>query len=69
MAITPAALIEWREAVGGRRYIMCMGAAFVNTILFGAGILSESGYLATFAATVGSYLGARYLEAKNVGSV
>jgi hypothetical protein len=65
MAFDPSIITRWREALGGRRYLMCMGASLVNTLLFAFGILSEMGYLVIFHATVGAYLVARHAEAKN----
>lgn len=56
--MTPATVQRWREAIGGRRFLMCMGAHGVNTTLFVVGLLSEQGYLTTFGLTVGSYLAA-----------
>lgn len=52
----PSQVIEWREALGGRRFLMCMGAALVNTALFAFGLLSEGGYMGAFGMTVGAYL-------------
>lgn len=56
-------------AAGGRRFIMCMGAHFINTALLITHYLSESGYLSTFALTVGAYLAAagwqKHVEAKS----
>lgn len=60
--MTPAQFTEWREACGGRRFLMTMGANGVNTLLFACGRLSEQGYLTTFAATVGAYLLARHMQ-------
>lgn len=63
------ALRDFIAAAGGRRFIMCMGAHFINTALLLAQRLSESGYLSTFALTVGAYLAAtgwqKHMEAKS----
>lgn len=70
--MSPSQLVEWRNALGGRRFLMCMGAHFINTALFVVHFLSEQGYLTTFAATVGMYLGAagwqKHIEAKSASS-
>jgi hypothetical protein len=67
--MTPAALREWLSAAGGRRFIMCMGAHFINTALFATHFLSESGYLTTFGGTVAAYLAAagwqKHMELKS----
>ena len=66
--MTPQDLIGWRKALGGRRFLMFMGAHVINTALFVHGTLSEQGYLITFASTVGAYLAAagwqKHVEAK-----
>lgn len=68
--MTPQNFTAWREALGGRRFILSIGASIVNTGLFVAHILSEQGYLTTFAATIGAYLAVagwqKHVEAKNV---
>lgn len=57
-SVKPSDLAAWREAAGGRRFLMCMGASLVNTGLFACGPLSEQGYLTAFGLTVGAYLAA-----------
>jgi hypothetical protein len=57
------------SALGGRRFLLTIGANTVNTILFWpVGALSEQGYLTTFAATVAAYLASagwqKHVEAK-----
>lgn len=54
----PQQFCAWREAFGGRRFLMTMGASAVNTLLLVYGKLSESAYLTTFLATIGAYLAA-----------
>jgi len=67
--VTPASFTAWRDALGGRRFLMSMGAHLVNTLLFLHGVLSESGYLMTFGSTVAVYVGAnvtqRFIEKRN----
>jgi hypothetical protein len=57
--MTPEQLTAWREAVGGRKFWLCVGCAALNTLLFACGILSESGYLMIIGGTVFTYLGVR----------
>lgn len=52
----------WIYGLGGRRFIMAMGAHFVNTALFVFKILSENGYIILFGMTIGTYLGANTIE-------
>lgn len=70
--MTPALFTEWREAAGGRRFLLTLGAQIINTGLFMLSMLSEQGYLTTFTATVGMYLVAngwqRHQEAKSNGN-
>jgi hypothetical protein len=67
--MTPEQLRAWIAAAGGRRFLMCMGAHFINTALFVFGVLSESGYLTTFMGTVAVYVGAStYQKAKELKS-
>ena len=66
--MTPQQVQAWREALGGRRFLMCMGAHFINTALFVWGPLDQSGYLTTFGGTVAAYLAVagwqKHVEAK-----
>lgn len=54
--MTPQTIKEYREALGGRRFIMTMGAGVVNTGLFAAGIMDQATYQLLTMATVGAYL-------------
>lgn len=68
--MNPETVSAWIAALGGRRYLMCMGASLVNSGLFAAQILSEAGYLTTFMATVGAYITAsgiqKYTEGRQI---
>lgn len=44
------------QAYGGRRFLMVMGCAVVNTLLFAWGSLTEGGYITLTLATVGAYI-------------
>lgn len=60
--MTPEIVAAWMTALGGRRFLMTMGAASVNTVLFVCHTLSENGYLMAFYATIGAYIGANTIE-------
>ena len=63
--MTPYEFTAWREALGGRRFFMTIGANVVNTLIFvGTDKLDQSGYLLTFGATVGAYLAANHMQRK-----
>lgn len=62
--MTPQQFTEWREAIGGRRFLLTVGAGIVDSILFVVGKLSESGYLQLTGATVVVYIAARVYEVK-----
>jgi len=61
--VTPTDVAAWREALGGRKFLLCVGCSGINTALFAAGTLSESGYLMILGGTVFSYIGARVTQA------
>lgn len=58
----PARVAAWLYGLGGRRYVMTMGAAIVNTGLFVFKVLSENGYIILYGMTIGAYLGSNTLE-------
>ena len=63
--MTPQLFTQWLEALGGRRFFLTVGAGIVDTALFAAGKLSESGYLQLTGATVVVYIAAKvYSEVK-----
>jgi hypothetical protein len=45
-------------AAGGRRFVMTVGAGFVDTALLVGGYISEQTYLTLTLATVAVYIGA-----------
>jgi hypothetical protein len=49
---------EWIPAVGGRRFILTVGAGLIDTLLLWFGKLSESGFVTLTLATVATYIGA-----------
>lgn len=61
--MTPAEFTAWREALGGRRFLMTMGAHAVNTGIFvGTDKLDQAGYMTMFMATVAVYVAANYMQ-------
>lgn len=58
----PERVGAWIYGLGGRRFLLTMGGAAVNTALFAFKILSENGYLITFGMTIGAYIGSNTLE-------
>ena len=58
----PETVQAWIYNCGGRRFVMAGGAGLVNTILFAAKILSESGYITLTGMTIGAYLAANTIE-------
>lgn len=60
--IKPSHVGAWIYGFGGRRFVMAGGAGVVNTLLFAAKILSESGYITLTGMTVGAYLAANTIE-------
>lgn len=57
---------------GGRRFFLTLMAALINTLLFVAAILSESGYVTLQLATVATYIagnGAQKFAETKYGSV
>lgn len=60
--INPKQVAAWLYGFGGRRFVMAGGAGLVNSLLFAARVLSESGYITLTAMTVGAYLTANTIE-------
>lgn len=58
----PRQVSAWMYGLGGRRFLMVMGAAAVNTALFATRIMSEAGYITLTLATIGAYLTANTAE-------
>lgn len=54
--MSPELTRAWISALGGRRFLLTIGANLVNSLLFVFGFLTESGYLTTFGGTVAAYL-------------
>lgn len=56
-------LKAWLDAVDGdEKFVMTVGAGLVNAVFFALGLLSENGYLAILASTVGMYIAGKVVE-------
>lgn len=60
--MSAASLTAWREAAGGRRFILALGAGVVSTVLFIFGKLTEEHYMALQMGAVVAYLAANNHE-------
>lgn len=55
--MNPEIIRRWISALGGRRFLLTIGASGIHTLMFATtDRLSEQGYLTIFGATVGAYL-------------
>jgi len=58
MALTPEATKAWVEAFGGRRFLLTIGNAIVNTALLWCGRLDAGSYVTIVTLTTGAYIAA-----------
>ena len=56
--ITPEKVNAWLAAVGGRRFIMTMGAGMVHGVMLVLGYMNEQTYMTLTISTVAVYIGA-----------
>lgn len=54
--MTPAELIAWREAFGGRRFFLALGAGLMCTALRWAERLDDATFGMVVLGTVGAYI-------------
>lgn len=67
--MTPAEFIKWREALGGRRFLLTLGAGVVFTALRINDLLDQTIFRDLLLGTVGTYIAARaYIEVKDRGN-
>lgn len=59
-------IIDLREALGGRKFLLAVSAGVVSTLLFSWSVLSESGWLAIQSGTVVAYITGNYMEKRAV---
>lgn len=56
-------LKSWLDAIDGdEKFVMVMGCAMVNTVLFAAHTLSENGYLMILGGTIFAYISGKVYE-------
>jgi hypothetical protein len=61
--MTPAAVNSWIVGLGGRRYLLTIGASAIHSLIFVAtDKLSEGGYLTMMGMTIGAYLTANTMQ-------
>lgn len=68
--MTPQRLTDWREALGGRRFLLTLGAGIVNTALLVTAFITENVYAQLTFATVAVYIAGRaYTEVRTNAQV
>ena len=60
--MTPESVKNWIAALGGRRFLLVVGAGVVDSIFFAVALLSENGYITLTAMTVGAYITANVAQ-------
>lgn len=58
----PETIKAYREAIGGRRFIMVMGAGVVTSALVFCGKIDVGAYVTLQLATIGAYVAANTTE-------
>lgn len=56
--MSPASLTAWREAFGGRRFLLTAGAGVVSTVLLWCGKIDQDTFFNLITWTVGPYIAA-----------
>jgi hypothetical protein len=54
--MTPESFTRWREALGGRRFLLTLGCGVACTLLRYTGNLDDGSFTAVVIATVGAYI-------------
>lgn len=63
--MTPERLAAWRDAFGGKRFLLTLGAGLVDAILVWFGKITSGDFVLVTAATVGAFIaGESYHKAK-----
>jgi hypothetical protein len=66
--VKPETLAAWRDALGGRRFILTLGAGVVDAMLVWFGKITSADFVLVTSATVGPYIAAEaYLKARTAG--
>jgi hypothetical protein len=58
MGITPESALAWLQGLGGRRFLLTVGNAAVNTVLLWFGKLGTGEYVTIVTLTTGAYIAA-----------
>lgn len=62
--MTPKQLAEWGQAIGGRKFILSMGAGIISSVLLAFGVLSSSDYVLVVLGTVGAFIAGNSWQAR-----
>lgn len=54
----------WIEGLGGRKFILSMGAGIVSSLLLLAGVLTSSDYVLVVLGTVGAFIAGNAWQAR-----
>jgi uncharacterized membrane protein YeaQ/YmgE (transglycosylase-associated protein family) len=54
--VTPERVHAWLHALGGRRFLLCLGCSAVTTALLVAGYVDQGTWMAVILGTVGAYI-------------
>lgn len=65
--MTPKQVADWREALGGTRFLLTVGCSAINSMFFISGALTENGYLSILGGTVFAYIAAATTQAVTRG--
>lgn len=64
--MTPERFTEWREALGGRRFLLTIGSGIVSTILRVVDKIDISAFVTLVLATIATYIAGRAYVDKSV---
>ena len=60
--MTPEKLAAWTSGLGGRRFIMCVGAGVVSTVLLVLHYLDPANFQIIILGTIGAYIAGNSFE-------
>jgi uncharacterized membrane protein YeaQ/YmgE (transglycosylase-associated protein family) len=61
--MTPEQFTAWREALGGRRFFLTLGAGIVSTGLVWFEVIDQGTFLTLILGTVGAYITGATMQA------
>ena len=67
MTFMPETIEKWMLAIGGRRFIMTMGAGMVHGVMLVLGYMNEQTYMTLTISTVAVYIGANTTQKIKAG--